>query len=299
MKNEYVNKIIKVILAFLLFFYGSFILVPIFKYIIPLDFVNDYNKSFVTFDLAYEVFVAIIAMIIYCKVLKIDIKKTKETIKKSGIFGFFKIILTGYILCMLMSILASNVETILGTIFKVKVTTSNNQSIIETLLKKYPIMMIASSCIFAPIVEEIIFRCGIRQVIKDKRVFITVSGLIFGLMHVTDNITLLLEILIVGIVLNLILEGNKENKVALSVTAIVSILVIFTGIYAIEFLNVPGNIFAVIKGIDPKEIIVSISYIMMGVMLALIYTKYDDIHTNILIHAFHNTVSTILILSLI
>lgn len=57
---------------------------------------------------------------------------------------------------------------------------SANQAALETLPMLY---LILSALIFAPIVEEAIFRGSIRRFIKNDFVFIIVSGLTFGLLH--------------------------------------------------------------------------------------------------------------------
>ena len=44
--------------------------------------------------------------------------------------------------------------------------------------------MLISTSILAPFVEESIFRLGLRSVIKEKYLFIAISGLVFGFMHI-------------------------------------------------------------------------------------------------------------------
>lgn len=58
--------------------------------------------------------------------------------------------------------------------------TSVNQEILETLPKWY---LVPAAIIWAPIVEELIFRGILRRFIKNNKLFIVVSGLIFGLIH--------------------------------------------------------------------------------------------------------------------
>ena len=126
-------------------------------------------------------------------------------------------------------------------------------------------------------------------------VFVTVSGLIFGLMHVTDNIVFMLEILFIGIIINYLIN-NKNNKksVILSVIAIVLMLITCGFIYNLEF----GNLIIKIKSLNISEVINSISYIALGMYLAYLYIKEDNIIINIGVHALNNILSMIALLLL-
>ena len=46
-----------------------------------------------------------------------------------------------------------------------------------------PIYMIFSSCIYAPFAEEMVFRKSLRNCFNNKVLYILLSGLIFGSMH--------------------------------------------------------------------------------------------------------------------
>lgn len=61
---------------------------------------------------------------------------------------------------------------------------ANSQSANQASLETLPILyLIPSALIFAPIVEEAIFRGSLRRFIKNDFVFIIVSGILFGLLH--------------------------------------------------------------------------------------------------------------------
>lgn len=67
-------------------------------------------------------------------------------------------------------------------------TTSVNQQIAESL----PMLYIIPSCIiYAPFVEELIFRGSIRRLIKNEKIFIIVSGLAFGFIHTLSETNML------------------------------------------------------------------------------------------------------------
>lgn len=58
-----------------------------------------------------------------------------------------------------------------------------NEEAVQTSLKTLPIYTAFASCIFAPFVEEIIFRKCLRKVFSSNTLFIIISGLLFGLAH--------------------------------------------------------------------------------------------------------------------
>lgn len=67
---------------------------------------------------------------------------------------------------------------------------ASNQNTIEEILKKSPFYVFFSAVIFAPVVEELVFRLGLRYIFKTDWLFILMSGLLFGFLHImnADNI---------------------------------------------------------------------------------------------------------------
>lgn len=66
---------------------------------------------------------------------------------------------------------------------------ANNEDTIRTMLKINPIYVYFSAVFFAPVVEELVFRQSIRNIIKNDTLFIIVSGLVFGSLHVIGSAT--------------------------------------------------------------------------------------------------------------
>ena len=114
---------------------------------------------------------------IYRKELKEDFKDFKEN--GSGyIFKYAPLYLLGVILMGITNALL------------VKVTgmeMSTNEQNVRTLIKYYPLYMSFSSVMYAPIVEELIFRKSIKNLFNDNVLFVLMSGLIFGLIHVVGT----------------------------------------------------------------------------------------------------------------
>lgn len=80
---------------------------------------------------------------------------------------------------------------IILTLFPNSVAT-NQEALNETFLTA-PIYVILSAVIFAPIVEETIFRLSIRKMFKNDIFFIIMSGFTFGALHVVGSFTSLAD----------------------------------------------------------------------------------------------------------
>lgn len=287
------NEFLKAIFSIIIFFYAAVTLVLVCN-LFGLNFDSDNYIQLVTLDVIASTIVAIVMIILHRKLLKDDVKKTISKDKK--VFKeFLNLLISGIITFFLVKIFGSLIESCVFELLGLEVETSDNQALIELLTGSAPVLMTISACILAPINEELIFRGAIGKVIKNKRAFITVSGLIFGLMHVTDSIVLMLEILLLGYFIDLIISDtsrNKEDKIKLSVLVSVIILLIFGGIYYGQY----GNLISKIISLDITEVIGSITYITMGVYLAYVYRKYNNIYLNIFIHSFNNVFSMVMIL---
>ena len=77
---------------------------------------------------------------------------------------------------------------LLATFSPVKEALNENQ--VQSLITSAPLLAMALTTIFAPIIEEIIFRKSIQDFIKNKWLFIIISGLIFGYLHVSSGSSL-------------------------------------------------------------------------------------------------------------
>ena len=64
---------------------------------------------------------------------------------------------------------------------------SENEEIIRNLVDTMPIYITFSTVLYAPLIEELIYRKCIRNLISNDIAFIYISGLIFGLMHVVSG----------------------------------------------------------------------------------------------------------------
>ncbi len=72
---------------------------------------------------------------------------------------------------------------------------AGNQESINETLKVAPIYMYLSAVLIAPILEELVFRQAIRYIFPNNVVFIIMSGLIFGALHVIGSYESYLDLL--------------------------------------------------------------------------------------------------------
>ena len=72
---------------------------------------------------------------------------------------------------------------------------AQNQQLLNKMFLKLPILTAILSCLYAPIVEEGIFRLELGKLINNKTVFVVISGLVFGLLHVVNVYTKPLDLL--------------------------------------------------------------------------------------------------------
>lgn len=287
------KELLRILLAIIIFFYTSIPVLAILR-IIGLEITKSNYKMLVVYDFISSLVVAVFISALYYDVIINDLKKLKN--KCNGkVSVYLKSIMIGFLFLLITKFVSAYVVTIISNLFNIEITTADNQAIIEKMVKSMPLLITLSASLFAPISEEVLFRGGIRKLMNNLGVFVTVSGLIFGLMHVTDNIVFMLEILFIGIIINYLIN-NKNNKksVILSVIAIVLILITCGFIYNLEF----GNLIIKIKSLNISETINSISYIALGMYLAYLYIKEDNIIINIGVHALNNILSMIALLLL-
>ena len=65
---------------------------------------------------------------------------------------------------------------------------AQNEEAVRSLIDQYPLYMAFQLMIYAPISEEIIFRKSIKNIIPKGRLYILVSGFIFGGLHVISSL---------------------------------------------------------------------------------------------------------------
>ena len=150
--------------------------ISLFKYL-PFRLLNiDVNavsgKALNIYSLSIELFMIAIIYLIFEKEIKLAIKNIKENHEKY-FSDNFKVYLIGVLVMVISNVLINYLGGGL----------SDNESTIRDEFQKFPIYTYIAAVVFAPILEESIFRLSFKALIQNKYIYIIISGLIFGGLH--------------------------------------------------------------------------------------------------------------------
>ena len=224
MKERIIN-IFKLAVALISFFTLSSLLALIIR---KMGYAITNYKDVVIITSATEVILGVIIFALYSK----ELIKDKDIVKDNNLA---KKITKYFCMFWIIKLISSVVMSALCVVCGFEVNVSENQEAINTYTTSAPILMLLTSSITTPIVEESIFRLGISKIIKNKYLFIIASGIFFGFLHIFPT--------------------NLEIVYAL---------------------------------------ISSIPYVTMGMVLAYIYKKEDNIYYPMILHGLNNFISMIL-----
>lgn len=268
-------------------------------YLYPFLFGHSYDKANPSDVVQINIFLDILLFIITV-LLSIDIlrgfKKVSNDKNKKEIVEFLKALLKSIIGFIAVKYVLGIIVGLISIILGID-QTSVNQQALETLFKLAPFAMFVTGAFLAPVTEELVFRGAIKRIIKNKRVFITVSGLIFGLVHIFKYNLPIFVILIAGYLIDMIVtsEMKKRHKVDL----IICTLIVLLTVLGISMQTITGNLMGVIVDFQLSELVNGIMYVGVGCYFAYIYYKYDNIYINILVHVFNNLLAYIVLFTLL
>ncbi len=175
MKKDLKRMIIGICVVLSYFIYSYF-------QTVPLELIGiDYNDLSLNSKVFYLMTTELIYLLILFYVFKDQIKKNFKDFKNN-----FKAYISKYMQYWALAfslMLISNMFIV--TLFPNSVAT--NQEIVNSNLMVAPFYMIISAVVFAPFLEEIIFRLGFRYIFKTDTLFIIASGLVFGSLHVIGS----------------------------------------------------------------------------------------------------------------
>ena len=172
-KTKYIIKGIIVFLIFELSVYLQYIPIILFK----INIKTISTTTALVLSLFSSIMTFIILFFIYRKDLKKDFKdfiKNKEDYMDIGIR------------CWIIGLLIMFFSNIVLNLI-IKAGGANNEKAIQSMIKALPILMIVDAGIIAPFNEEIVFRKTLKDIFKNKWIFITASFLLFGSVHVISS----------------------------------------------------------------------------------------------------------------
>lgn len=186
-KRINIKSILTGIGVILLYFIGS----SIYTNILNLFGVN-YSKLSITVKSIYLGFYELILTLVIVYIYKKDfIPNLKDFIKNNT--KYFK----EYIKYWFMMLGLMMIANILITNFTTSLTSNNQQTIMDNL-KIAPIYTFVVTVFIAPVLEELVFRLSFRKIFyKNDILFIIISGLVFGSLHVLGSFNAPIDLLFI------------------------------------------------------------------------------------------------------
>lgn len=171
-KNNY--KFLITILLYILY-QSNFIMSLVSSFGISINKIPRTPRIFCFFlsDLLY----IIVLVLIFKEDIKKGIKDLKENFSNRAILSLN---------CWIVGCLLMTISSIVIS-FVLKQEVSTNEALVRQSIKIAPLYMLFTCSIVAPIFEEMVFRKSLYGLIKFKWLFIAVSGLGFGLLHVLGS----------------------------------------------------------------------------------------------------------------
>ena len=141
-----------------------------------------------------KVFSYIFYIIIFLSVLLLQKDELKEQflVFKSNFKKYIPFIFKRYIKMLGIMLLVAVPIVLLN-----KGDVSSNQKEINVMFKSVPFITFILTVLYAPFVEESIFRLSLSKLIKNGKLFIIISGFLFGLLHMVDKFTSFYDLLYV------------------------------------------------------------------------------------------------------
>ena len=184
--DEKIKYIIKGIIVLLIFYFSVYLqYIPI--KIFNIDIKHMSNTTAVVLSTFSSLVLFIIFFIMYRKDLKKDFKdfyKNKEDYMDIGIrcwiIGLLIMFISNYILNIVL-----------------KAGGANNEKAVQTMIKSLPLLMLIDAGIIAPFTEEIVFRKTLKDIFKNKWLFIIFSFILFGGAHVISSSKTIIDYLFI------------------------------------------------------------------------------------------------------
>lgn len=132
--------------------------------------------------LTYTVCIQIIIIITIILLVKDKFMANLKDFKKNNL-EYFKKYLKYWLYACIVMVFSNFIISLLnnGAI-------AGNEEGVRDILANNPIYLFISAVFIAPVLEELVFRQGIRNIFKNDYLFIAVAGLVFGAMHVIGNV---------------------------------------------------------------------------------------------------------------
>lgn len=178
--NEIFNIFKVGLLMVLVLMYSS---IPIF--IFKIDFNSLSSTMQILYYLVCDITFMLIIFLIYHKTFIHDVKEYFKDFKNNFEISF-KYWFAGFVIMVISNLLI--------TIFFSGASAGNEENV-RSMISNAPIYMLFAVGIYAPFVEELVFRKGFREIFNSKYVYIIMSGVVFGSLHVLSSISSPIDLL--------------------------------------------------------------------------------------------------------
>ena len=161
-----------------------------FRYIpiIIFNLLNIYST-----EQSFSLLCAMIAnIILVLALIKLYWKELKEELK-TFIKSIYKNLDIGLIYWGIGLVIMITSNIILTYVFKS--AGANNEILLREYIKEFPLIMGINICFTGPFIEEIVFRKSLKNAFPNPFIFISLSFLIFGSLHVTSYATNIIDYL--------------------------------------------------------------------------------------------------------
>lgn len=183
-KQSYKKSCLTGIIAILIYLIIPEISIPILK-LFRIDYYTLQVGAKIFLIIISEVLTLSLLILIYAK----DFKKDWNDLKNN-----WKEYANTYIKYWIVVLIIMAISNALITHFTGS-QTSSNESAVRNLMQMFPVYMFLSSAFYAPLCEELVFRKSIKKIVPIKWIFIVLSGLIFGGVHVLNGLNSIADLL--------------------------------------------------------------------------------------------------------
>lgn len=174
MKNKILCILKSISMIFLVLCFSS-----IFFSILNIDINNISNTRYIFYLSLSNLTLIGIFILIYRKTLVRDFKNYIKNFGSNIELGI-KYWIIGFIIMVVSNLIIT---------FVLNKGIAGNEEQVRSYIDSFPIFMIFNTVIYAPFTEELTFRKSIKDAINNKWVYVLVSGLVFGMLHIVSYIT--------------------------------------------------------------------------------------------------------------
>lgn len=171
------SKILKTIFIVLLYFLFDSLFIYLIEYL-KIDYINLSINYKILLMILCDLLLMLILYLIFHKDINNDIKDYKNNFQSYFSFGL-RWWMIGITIMFISNLVISYFVP----------SGATNEILVEQAINKLPWYMFFSSVIYAPFVEEIVFRKNVREMFPNDFIYVLISSLLFGFIHIISATT--------------------------------------------------------------------------------------------------------------